>query len=35
MKYLRKEDQTGKFIPQKLIFALRDQAMPKKEEKFQ
>ena len=28
MKYLRKEDKVGTFKPQKLIFALRDQAMP-------
>jgi hypothetical protein len=29
MKHLRKEDKVGNFKPQKLIFALRDQAMPK------
>ena len=35
MKYLRKEDKAGTFKPQKLIFALRDQTMPKSGEKFQ
>lgn len=29
IKYLRKEDKVGTFKPQKLIFALRDQTMPK------
>ena len=35
MKYLRKEDKVGTFKPQKLMFALRDQSMPKEGERFQ